>query len=233
LEVVSDKEVSSPIQKFFDAERIEKVIHESRAQKGDIIFMVASHERTSAIALGALRLHLADKFNLIDSEKYEVLWIQDFPLLEWNEEEKRYQALHHPFTSPKTEDISLLDEDPQRVCARAYDLVLNGTEIGGGSIRIHKQEVQKKMFEILKMTPQQAESQFGFLLNALQYGAPPHGGLALGLDRFVALLLKKESIREVIAFPKTQRGTCLMTEAPSKVDERQLKELNLRIREGG
>ncbi|HRY85075.1 MAG TPA: aspartate--tRNA ligase, partial [Candidatus Omnitrophota bacterium] len=159
--------------------------------------------------------------------KFELLWVVDFPLFEWNEEEKRCDACHHPFTSPKPEDVPLLDKEPLKARARAYDLIINGTETGGGSIRIHDQAVQSKIFQLLNFTPEQAEAQFGFLLKALTFGAPPHGGLAIGVDRLITLLMNRESIREVIAFPKTQKGTCLMTDAPSPATERQLKELNL------
>ncbi len=222
--------VESPIQKFFDAARITKIIQSMKAKPGDVIFFVAGQDPASAMMLGALRVHLAESYGLIPTGRFELLWVKDFPLLEWNEEEKRFQALHHPFTSPRPEDIDLLEKDPARVKARAYDLVLNGTEIGGGSIRIHRQDIQEKVFRTLQIGPEEAQDKFGFLLKALSFGAPPHGGLAIGLDRFVALLLGRESIREVIAFPKTQKGTCLMTEAPSTVAARQLKELHLNIK---
>jgi aspartyl-tRNA synthetase len=163
---------------------------------------------------------------------FELCWVVDFPSVEWDEEAKRYVACHHPFTSPRQQDISLLDTDPLKVKAQAYDLVLNGTEIGGGSVRIHDEKLQEKMFGLLGITRAEAELKFGFLLSALTYGAPPHAGIAIGLDRFVAMLLGLDSIREVIAFPKTQKGTCLMTDAPSAVDEKQLEELSLRIRKG-
>ena len=164
---------------------------------------------------------------MIPEGKFELLWVVDFPLFDWNEEEKRCDACHHPITSPKPEDIPMLDKDPLKVRARAYDLIINGTETGGGSIRIHDRAVQSKIFQLLNFTQEQAEAQFGFLLKALTFGAPPHGGLAIGVDRLITLLLDRESIREVIAFPKTQKGTCLMTDAPSPATERQLKELNL------
>jgi aspartyl-tRNA synthetase len=197
------------------------------AKPGDIIFAVADKFKIAAVALGALRCYLADKYKMIPEGKFELLWVVDFPLFEWNEEEKRCDACHHPFTSPKPEDVPLLATDPLKVRARAYDLVCNGTEMGGGSIRIHDRAVQSKIFDLLNINAEQAELQFGFLLKALSFGAPPHGGLAIGLDRFVTLLLGLESIREVIAFPKTQKGTCLMTDAPSPATEKQLKELNL------
>lgn len=230
FKVTGENKVESPIEKFFDAPRIAKLVKTVEAKPGDIIFMVASDPRTSAVALGALRCRLAEDFQLIPQDRLEILWVVDFPMFEWNEEEKRFQALHHPFTAPRPEDITLLESDPARVRARAYDLVLNGTEIGGGSIRIHEREIQEKVFQALQIGAEEAQDKFGFLLSALSYGAPPHGGLAIGLDRFVTLLLGRESIREVIAFPKTQKGTCLMTEAPSHVSAKQLKELGLSIK---
>lgn len=230
FKVLKNGQVESPIQKFFDAERIKKLLQILAAKEGDILFLVASEVHISAFALGALRVHLAEQYHLIPHDKHEILWIVDFPLLEWNEEEKRFQALHHPFTSPNPEDLEMLDKDPTHVRARAYDLVLNGTEIGGGSIRIHRQDIQEKVFRTLQIGAEEAKDKFGFLLSALSYGAPPHGGIALGLDRFCTMLLERESIREVIAFPKTQKGTCLMTEAPSAVSAKQLKELNINIR---
>jgi len=230
FKVTGPDKVDSPIQKFFDAERLAKVIEALESKAGDIIFMVASDTATSAAALGALRLHLGQKYDLIPKDRFEILWVKNFPLLEWNPDLKRYQSLHHPFTSPRVEDLELLDTDPGRVRARAYDLVLNGTEVGGGSIRIHSRDIQNKIFRTLSIDEKEAENKFGFLLKALSYGAPPHGGIALGLDRLSALLLGHDSIREVIAFPKTQKGTCLMTEAPSEVSAAQLKELNLQVK---
>lgn len=230
FKVVAADRVESPIQKFFDAARIGKVLSAVKAKAGDIIFFVASDVKTSAVALGALRCHLAEKHGLISENRTEILWVKDFPLLEWNEEDKRFHAMHHPFTSPKLEDLELLDKDPAHVRARAYDLVLNGTEIGGGSIRIHREDVQEKIFSVLGIGQQEAQEKFGFLLKALKFGAPPHGGLAVGLDRLVTLLLGRDSIREVIAFPKTQKGTCPMTEAPSPVSPKQLKELSISVK---
>lgn len=182
-------------------------------------------------ALGNLRVHLANHLKLIPENSFNFLWVTDFPLYEYDEEAKRYVACHHPFTSPAPGHMELMVTDPAKARARAYDMVLNGCEVGGGSIRIHSGEVQRRMFEALGFTPEQAEEQFGFLIQALDLGAPPHGGLAFGLDRLVMLLSGSSSIRDVIAFPKTQKATCLMTNAPSPVSSRQLRDLGLRLRE--
>jgi len=178
--------------------------------------------------LAHLRLAIAKLLNLVDESKNAFIWITEFPLVEYDEIEKRYNAMHHPFTAPREEDLSKFESDPSSIKARAYDLVLNGNEVGGGSIRIHQKEVQEKMFKLLGIDKEEAEAKFGFLLDALQYGAPPHCGIAMGLDRIAMLLTGADSIRDVIAFPKTQKATCMMTQAPSDVDKKQLKELKLK-----
>lgn len=227
MKVTGPDKVESPIAKFFDAARLSKVISALGAKAGDVLYMVASDPKTSAVALGALRSKLGADYLDLKFNDFKILWVKDFPLFEWNEEEKHCQALHHPFTSPRAEDVALIETEPLKVKARAYDLVLNGTEIGGGSIRIHSREVQEKVFKALGISDEEAESKFGFLLKALSFGAPPHGGLAIGLDRLVTLMLGRETIREVIAFPKNQKGICVMTEAPGEVSLKQLKELSI------
>jgi len=228
IKVVSDG-VQSPIAKFFTETEIQQLMKTLNGQPGDLLLMVTdAKHKVAYTALGQLRIHLGHKLGLTEQDRWCPLWITEFPLLEYNEEEKRYEAMHHPFTSPVEEDLVHLKENPEKVKARAYDLVLNGNEIGGGSIRIHRKDVQQAMFGALKIGEDEAKSKFGFLLDALEYGAPPHGGIALGLDRLVMLICGIESIRDVIAFPKTQKATCLMTDAPSQVSERQLKELSLR-----
>ena len=182
-------------------------------------------------SLGALRLELADKMGLLDKNQYNFLWVTEFPLLEWSDEENRFQAMHHPFTMPMEEDLQYIDTDPGRVRAKAYDIVLNGTEIGGGSVRIHQDDIQEKMFEALGFTKERAHEQFGFLLDAFKYGVPPHAGLAYGLDRLIMLMAKVDSIRDVIAFPKVKDASCLLTNAPDTVDEKQLEELGIRVNE--
>jgi aspartyl-tRNA synthetase len=179
--------------------------------------------------MSKLRLELGKRLGLIDKGKYSFVWVVDFPLLEWDEEEKRFAAVHHPFTAPLDEDVELFDTDPGKIRAKAYDLVLNGSEIGGGSIRIHRSDIQQKMFDTLGLTKEECEQKFGFFIEALKYGTPPHGGIAFGVDRIASIICKADSIRDVIAFPKTQKATDLMSDAPNYVDEKQLKELYIKV----
>jgi aspartyl-tRNA synthetase len=216
------------LAKFFSAEQVQQIVARFGAKDGDLLLFVADNEKTVNKALAPLRCRLGRDLKLYDEKAFEFVWVVDFPLFEWNEGEKRYDSLHHPFTSPVPEDLEKLDSDPAGVCSQAYDVVVNGSEIGGGSIRIHNPKVQEKVFDLLNISKKQAQQRFGFFLKALEYGAPPHGGIALGLDRMIMLLTGTENIRDVIAFPKTQRGQCLLTDAPSEVDQKQLDELNLR-----
>ncbi len=226
---VTDQGLQSNLLKYLSSGEAEGLKEAFQVQEGDVIFLAADKEERVADVLGRLRLEVANALDLIPEDTYSPLWVVDFPLLDWDEEEKRYVAVHHPFTSPMDEDLPLLDTDPLKVRAKAYDIVLNGQEIGGGSIRIHRRDIQKKIFDLLRIGEEEARVKFGFLLEALEYGAPPHGGIALGFDRVMAILTRAESIREVIAFPKTQKAQCLMTGAPSPVDERQLKELKIKL----
>lgn len=227
---VTEKGPESNIVKFFSPQELEAIQKKLGAKAGDILLFLADDAKIAATGLGALRLKIAKDMNLIPKDVYNFLWVVDFPLLEWDTEEKRWNAMHHPFTAPKLEHLALLDDQSKAggIHARAYDVVLNGVELGGGSIRIHKEEVQKKMFSMLNITEADANEKFGYLLEALQFGAPPHGGLALGFDRLCALLVNEESIREVIAFPKTQKGSCPLSGAPGTVSEKQLKELSIK-----
>ncbi|WP_232695547.1 aspartate--tRNA ligase [Brevibacillus daliensis] len=220
-----DGEVKGPIAKFFNEDEVAAIKDRLQAEEGDLLLFVADKPKVVADALGALRSKLGAELGMIDTSKFEFLWVVDFPLVEWDEEAKRYVALHHPFTRPKDEDLHLFDTDPGAIRAQAYDLVLNGYELGGGSMRIFKRDIQEKMFKALGFSEEEAKKQFGFLLNAFDYGTPPHGGIALGLDRLVMLLAGRTNLREVIAFPKTASATDLMMDAPSLVDDKQLKEL--------
>jgi aspartyl-tRNA synthetase len=228
--VVSEEGVKSPISKFFSADQLAHIVAALEGKPGDLLLFVADKPQVVADALGQLRMHLAKKLNLIDHAVYHFCWVVDFPLLEYDEEEKRWAAVHHPFTAPKAEDMELLTSDPGKVRAKAYDLALNGVELGGGSIRIHQRSVQEQMFSLLGLEPEEAKEKFGFLLEAFEYGTPPHGGIAFGLDRMIMLMAGLDNIRDVIAFPKTQSATCLMTQAPSGVSQKQLKELHLQIK---
>ncbi|MGB9781319.1 aspartate--tRNA ligase [Caldanaerobacter sp.] len=226
---VLEGEVKSPATKFLTEGELTKILERLEAEVGDLLLIVADKDDIVFDTLGHLRIEMAKRFNLIDESKYEFVWVVDFPLLEYDEEEKRYVAKHHPFTSPRDEDIDLLEKEPLKVRAKAYDIVLNGTEIGGGSIRIHDTELQKRMFKVLGFTEEEAWKKFGFLMEAFKYGAPPHGGIAYGLDRLAMIMTGSDTIRDVIAFPKTQNAVCLMSDAPSEVSEKQLKELHIKI----
>ncbi len=224
-------EWQSPIAKFLSEEERKGMADRLGLEKGDIVFFQAGEPSMVNAALGNLRVHLGSHLGLIPEDTYNFLWVTDFPLFEYSEEEKRFVACHHPFTSPRDGHLELMTSEPAKALSRAYDMVLNGNEVGGGSIRIHSAEVQKKMFRALGFSDEKAEEQFGFFMRALEHGAPPHGGIAFGLDRLVMLLAGAASIRDVIAFPKTQKATCLMTQSPSPVSAKQLRELNLRLRE--
>jgi aspartyl-tRNA synthetase len=223
--------LQSPIVKNLHEAALKTIIARTGAQNGDIIFFGADKEKIVNDALGALRSKIGHEKGYTNGKAWEPLWVVDFPMFEYDEEAKRWNACHHPFTAPKDEHLALLESNPGRCLAKAYDLALNGSEIGGGSVRIHKEEVQSQVFRALNIGAEEAQLKFGFLLDALQYGAPPHGGLAFGLDRIVTMMTGSESIRDVIAFPKTQRAQCLLTQAPSAVDERQLRDLHIRLRQ--
>lgn len=229
VKVVEDG-LTGPIGRFFETENVETLLTLTGAEAGDLVMFVADKPNVVAQSLGALRVKLAKELGLIDETKLNFLWVTDWPLLEYDEDAKRYVAAHHPFTSPKEADIAKLGTAPEEAEANAYDIVLNGYELGGGSIRIHDGELQEKMFEVLGFTKEQAQEQFGFLLDAFKFGAPPHGGIALGLDRLVMLLTNRTNLRDTIAFPKTASATCLLTNAPGEVSDKQLEELSLRIR---
>ena len=221
--------VSSSVNKFFSPEQLKEIADSMGAADGDLILIVSDKNKVVFDSLGFLRRHIAGELGLLDDEQYNLLWVVDFPLLEYDEEEDSYHAMHHPFTSPNEEDAELLKTDPTKVKANAYDIVLNGVELGGGSIRIHQQDMQEDMFRALNMTQEEIDEKFGFLVEAFKYGTPPHGGLAYGLDRLVMLLTGEKSIREVIAFPKNQNAQCMVSEAPGVVEDKQLNELGIKI----
>ncbi len=228
---VKEDGLQSSITKFMTQETIDAILERANAETGDLLLFCADKNDVVFASLGALRLHLAEKADLIDKNTYDILWITEFPQFEYSEEENRLVAVHHPFTMPMVEDLPLIDSDPLAVRAKAYDLVINGQEAGGGSIRIHSKEVQKRMFEALGFTDKQIEERFGFFVNAFNYGTPPHGGLAFGLDRLIMLLAKTDNIKDVIAFPKVQNASDMMTQAPSEVESKQLRELCISIEE--
>ena len=229
IAVQEDGTAKSSFAKFMTEEETAALIQAMDGENGDLLLFAADQNKVVWDVLGALRLELARQMELLDKNDYRFLWVTEFPLLEWSEEQNRYTAMHHPFTMPMEEDLELIDSEPGKVRAKAYDIVLNGNEIGGGSVRIFNPEIQNKMFEVLGFTPEQAKEQFGFLLTAFKYGVPPHAGLAYGLDRLVMLMAKEDSIRDVIAFPKVKDASDLMTEAPTPVDQKQLDELGLKI----
>ncbi|WP_329383326.1 aspartate--tRNA ligase [Anaerofustis butyriciformans] len=229
IAVNEDGSIKSQITKFLSEEETNGILERAKAENGDIVFIVADKNKVVYDSLGNLRLHIAKKADIKMDEGFNFLWVTNFPMFEYDENEKRFKAMHHPFTAPMDEDLDKLESDPASVRAKAYDLVVNGVEMGGGSIRIHSGDVQQRVFNVLGFSDEEAENKFGFLLKALKYGTPPHGGLAFGLDRMIMLLVGTENIRDVIAFPKTQNHSCLMSDAPSIVSEEQLEELGIEV----
>ena len=227
---VNDSEVTSSVNKFFSQEQLQEIADAMKAESGDLILIVSDKNKVVFDSLGFLRRHIAGELGLLDDNQYNLLWVVDFPLFEYDEETDSYHAMHHPFTSPKAEDAHLLKTEPTKAKANAYDIVLNGVELGGGSIRIHDRDMQEDMFRVLDMSQEEIDEKFGFLVEAFKYGTPPHGGLAYGLDRLVMLLTGEKSIREVIAFPKNQNAQCMVSEAPGVVEEQQLDELGIRLK---
>lgn len=227
--MIEDSGVKSPIAKFFNKENIDSILQALSAKTGDILIFVADKQSVTENVLGRLRIHVAEKYRLIDTNKFCPLWVIDFPLFKKNESDDRLEPHHHPFTAPNAQDVDKLSTNPEDAIAEAYDFVINGVEVGGGSIRVHEKELQEQIFSIIGITKEQAVSRFGFMLEAFEYGAPPHGGIAFGLDRLMMILNNRDSIRDVIPFPKTQAATCLMTGAPDTVDDYQLKELNIKL----
>lgn len=229
LAINEDGTYKSSFAKFMTEEELSSLVAAMDGKPGDLLLFAADKNTIVYSVLGALRIEIANQLGLLDKNVYNFLWVTEFPLLEYSEEQGRYVAMHHPFTMPMEEDLPLLDTDPGKVRAKAYDIVLNGTEIGGGSVRIYQSDVQEKMFEVLGFSKEDAYERFGFLLNAFKYGVPPHAGLAYGLDRLVMLMAKEDSIRDVIAFPKIKDASCLMTDAPNVVDDKQLEELFIKV----
>ena len=229
LAIDAEGNIKSSFAKFLEEDKLKSIMERMEAKPGDLLLFVADKNSVVFASLGALRCEIASQLGLLKKDEFKFLWVTDFPLLEWSEEDERFKAVHHPFTMPVDEDLQYLDTDPGRVRAKAYDIVLNGTELGGGSVRIHQADIQRKMFEILGLSEETARERFGYLLEAFKYGVPPHAGLAYGLDRVVMLMVGADSIRDVIAFPKVKDASCLMTEAPGRVDEEQLKELHIEI----
>lgn len=227
--IMTDDGIKTPIAKFFTEEQLNKIVSKMQGESGDLLLFVADEPSVVAASLGHLRLELGKRLNLIDEEEFNFLWVLDFPLFEYDKEEKRWTAMHHPFTSPVEEDIPLVESDPGKARACAYDMILNGVEIGGGSIRIHRRNIQEKMFKAIGLSTDEAHEKFGYLLDAFEYGVPPHGGIAFGIDRLVMLMAKKNTIRDVMAFPKTQSAVDLMSQAPSEVETKQLKELHIKV----
>ena len=229
LAVNEDGTYKSSFAKFMTEDELKALVSAMQGEPGDLLLFAADKNKIVWNVLGALRLELAKELDLLDPNQYNFLWVTEFPLLEWSDEENRFMAMHHPFTMPMEEDWDKIDSDPGSVRAKAYDIVLNGTELGGGSVRIHQDDIQEKMFEVLGFTKERAHEQFGFLLDAFKYGVPPHAGLAYGLDRLVMHMVHADSIRDVIAFPKVKDASCLMTQAPGIVDQKQLEELGLEV----
>jgi len=227
---VTENSLDSPIAKFFKPEILAKLREFMGAQSNDLILIVADAPKIAAESLGRLRSYLGEKLNLINKKEFNFLWVVDFPMFQYNDEEKRWESEHHPFTAPNYDDVDYFETDPGKMRSQSYDLVLNGMEIASGSIRIHRKEIQERVFKTLGISAEEAKEKFGFLLEAFEYGAPPHGGIAPGLDRLVTLMLGETSIREVIAFPKTQKAICLLTDAPGSVGEKQLRELHIKLR---
>ena len=227
-----DGTFKSSFAKFMKEEEMAALIQAMDGKPGDLLLFAADRNKVVFDVLGNLRLELARQLELLKKDDFKFLWVTEFPLLEYSEEEDRYVAMHHPFTMPMDEDLQYIDSDPGRVRAKAYDIVLNGVELGGGSVRIHQADIQSKMFEVLGFTPERANEQFGFLLEAFKYGVPPHAGVAYGLDRVIMLMVGADSIRDVIAFPKVKDASCLMTDAPGQVDVKQLEELHIAVASG-